>query len=92
MMSVFFTSKGSRKIITSISHFKVIKKRDFCPSAVGYGYLDLLKWARENACRWDEYTCVNAAEGGYLEILKWAERMDVLGMKIRVLLPPKEDT
>jgi hypothetical protein len=32
----------------------------------------VLKWARENDCPWNEWTCENAAKGGHLEILKWA--------------------
>ena len=32
----------------------------------------MLKWARENDCQWDEWTCTYAAEGGHLEMLKWA--------------------
>jgi hypothetical protein len=36
----------------------------------------VLKWARENGCPWDEWTCANAAEGGHLEMLKWAREND----------------
>ena len=36
------------------------------------GHLEVLKWARENDCPWDEYTCRAAAKGGHLETLKWA--------------------
>jgi len=36
------------------------------------GHLEVLKWARENGCPWDEDTCAGAAEGGHLEVLKWA--------------------
>eukprot|EP00797_Seminavis_robusta_P010078 Sro173_g076240.2 (279) ;mRNA; r:28935-29771 len=34
-------------------------------------HLDL-KWARENGCPWDVWTCAFAARNGHLEILKWA--------------------
>ena len=37
-----------------------------------YGYLETLKWARENGCPWNKWTCSSAAQNGYLEILKWA--------------------
>jgi len=30
--------------------------------------LDLLKWAKQNGCPWDEYTCSLAAENGHLEV------------------------
>jgi hypothetical protein len=32
--------------------------------------LEVLKWSRENGCRWDELTCADAAENGHLEELK----------------------
>jgi hypothetical protein len=36
------------------------------------GHLEVLKWARENGCPWDELTCANAAERGHLGMLQWA--------------------
>ena len=32
----------------------------------------MLKYAHENGCPWDEWTCRNAAEGGHLDVLKYA--------------------
>ena len=32
----------------------------------------MLKWARENGCPWNEWTCTYAAKGGHLEVLEWA--------------------
>jgi len=46
--------------------------RETCANAAEGGHLEVLKWARENGCPWDERTCANAAEGGHLEVLKWA--------------------
>jgi hypothetical protein len=43
-----------------------------CEKAAKNGDLDILKWAREKGCRWNEWTCFHAATGGHLEILKWA--------------------
>ena len=40
--------------------------------AAKYGHLEVLKWARENGCPWDEVTCAYAAKGGHLDVLKWA--------------------
>ena len=42
-----------------------------CRYALEFGQLEILKWARENGCQWDEVTCAMAAYGGQLEILKW---------------------
>jgi hypothetical protein len=36
------------------------------------GHLEMLKWARENGCPWDEQTCYSAASGGHIEVLRWA--------------------
>ena len=35
------------------------------------GYLEILKYAHENGCPWDENTCCRAAENGYLDCLKY---------------------
>ena len=49
--------------------------RDVQGAAEG-GHLEVLKWARENDCPWDEWTCACAARGGHLEVLKWARAND----------------
>jgi SAM-dependent methyltransferase len=36
------------------------------------GHLTLLKWARENRCPWNEWTCALAAENGHVQVLQWA--------------------
>src|SRR5271165_4484675 len=36
------------------------------------GWLDLLKWAKQNGCDWNSSTCSIAAHNGHLEVLKWA--------------------
>jgi hypothetical protein len=43
-----------------------------CPNAAWGGHLDVLKWAREHHCPWDENTCMKAAESARLEVLHWA--------------------
>lgn len=40
----------------------------------GGGHLHVLKWARENGCPWDKWTCSFAAEGGHLDVLQWARQ------------------
>src|SRR5690242_9953560 len=45
---------------------------EFCDLAEADDYLNLLKRARGNGCRWDAYTCAAAAAGGHLEVLQWA--------------------
>jgi len=45
---------------------------DICETLAEGGHLEVLRWAREQGCPWDEWTCARAAEGGHLEVLKWA--------------------
>ena len=40
-------------------------EEDTCPTAALHGHLEVLKWAREHGCVWDE-TCASAAQGGHL--------------------------
>ena len=42
--------------------------------AAQYGHLEVLKWARENGCDWNSWTCSCAALNGHLEVLKWARQ------------------
>ena len=37
---------------------------------------ELIRWAKENGCPWDSYTCSQAAEGGHLEVLRWIRTND----------------
>ena len=34
--------------------------------------MDVLQWARDNGCPWDEKTCAAAASTGHLDVLRWA--------------------
>ena len=34
--------------------------------------MEVLKYAHENGCPWDEWTCSNAAKGGHLDVLRYA--------------------
>jgi hypothetical protein len=47
---------------------------DVCAAVAGRGHLHVLKWLRENGCRWDTETCCKAAGSGHLHILKWARK------------------
>jgi len=49
---------------------------DRCAYAAGDGHLEILQWAREHDCPWDEYTGTHAAASGHLEVLKWARERD----------------
>lgn len=46
---------------------------DYCSSVAMVGRLDILKWARENGCPWNEKRCCyKAARNGHLNVLQWA--------------------
>mmetsp|Transcript_10942 Transcript_10942/g.27521 ORF Transcript_10942/g.27521 Transcript_10942/m.27521 type:complete len:195 (-) Transcript_10942:501-1085(-) len=36
------------------------------------GQLEVLQWAREQGCPWDDATCLEAARSGNLSVLQWA--------------------
>ena len=36
--------------------------------------MEVLRYAHENGCLWDEETCAAAAEGGHLNVLKYARK------------------
>jgi hypothetical protein len=42
-----------------------------CAYAAKGGHLDVLKWAHEQGCPWDELTCAHAADGRHVQVLKW---------------------
>ena len=42
-----------------------------CEAAAKGGHLEVLQWARQNGCPWNELTC-SAAAGGHLDVLQWA--------------------
>ena len=40
--------------------------------AAAQGQLEVLQWARENGCPWDNLTCCWAIQYGHIELLNWA--------------------
>jgi hypothetical protein len=50
----------------------IVNKKQIINNAAKGGYLEVLKWAKEQGCDWDSYTCAYAAAGGHLETLVWA--------------------
>ena len=47
-------------------------KKISCRVIAKNGYLEVLKWARQNGYPWNSDTCIYAAYNGHFEILKWA--------------------
>ena len=45
---------------------------NICEIAAGNGNLEVLKFAHEIGCPWDEETCTQAAINGHLDCLKYA--------------------
>lgn len=54
-------------------HLNHEDKNYICSYLSYFGHLKQLKWARENDCKWDMWTCFNASKRGHLEILKYAK-------------------
>ena len=63
--------KELRKVISEYKESGVWNEGTCAGAALG-GYLECLKYARENGCPWNENTCKNAAEYGHLDCLKYA--------------------
>jgi len=36
--------------------------------------LEVLQWAHQQGCPWNESTCAGAARNGHLEVLRWARQ------------------
>jgi hypothetical protein len=67
------TSDVNERNIVASGNMKHIKLSDnTCLYAAAYGHLHVLKWARENGCKWDSRTCSHAAIYGHLHVLQWA--------------------
>ena len=56
------------------------------------GHLECLKYAHENGCPWDEYTCTAAADYGHLEILQYAHDNGCAGSAKYAHLLPRAQT
>jgi hypothetical protein len=41
-----------------------INRQLCCDHIAGEGFLEVLKWARQNGCEWDSLTCSRAASNG----------------------------
>ena len=48
-------------------------KSKLCNDACNRGYVNTLKWARQNGCPWNSSTCSSAAGSGHLSCLQWAQ-------------------
>lgn len=58
--------------LTYLSQINKISKNKLCREISRNGNVDLLIWARQNGCLWDEYTCTFAALNNHLSLLKYA--------------------
>ena len=55
----------------TIFFWEKLDKNRICEYAAECGSLDILKYARENQCRWDKGVCRAAAKRGRLDLLKF---------------------
>ena len=51
---------------------ELFARQYWCMYSASAGRLDMLRWAREHGCPWDEETLNAAAAGGHVEVLSWA--------------------
>jgi hypothetical protein len=55
-----------------VAFFRCCEKR--CLSTFLSTHFEILKWAHNNGCDWDRYTCAFAAANGHLDIIKWVRK------------------
>ncbi len=60
------------KMLLIAGGINIILNTTFMNLVAKNGYLKIMKWARDNNCPWDRWTCSYAAKNGHLEVLKWA--------------------
>jgi hypothetical protein len=64
--------KKYHKLVSSYGRINDMDRRLDCYKIAQEGYLEILKWAKENEYDWFMFMCSTAAHYGHLEILKWA--------------------
>ena len=64
-------SDNELNYINILVTFKLLNKNQLCIWAVKNGYLDILKYGRENEYYWDKCIYSEAAINGYLDCLKF---------------------
>lgn len=70
--------------------YKIGKKSTECYWAAKFGQLEILKWARQCGCNWNEDTCSIAAFNGHLHVIKWARGFK-FGSDLITKCSPRED-
>jgi hypothetical protein len=65
-------NKSYHRLVSLYGKNNTINRTLKCHKIASHGYLEVLKWARENECSWNSKTCSCAAKNGHLEVLKWA--------------------
>ena len=64
--------------ILKFGYSKGYNLKNVCTYAVIGGHIDILKWARENGCPWDETTIVSAIKNGHLDVTKFILEQECL--------------
>src|SRR5437870_536459 len=65
------SSKTHHKIMAKYGGENNVKRFLICAKIASLGYLNILKYARDNDYPWDRFTCAYAAKNGDLEMLRW---------------------
>ena len=76
MMILARVNKTMRRIVKVHTYTTVVTdtKEEIFRVPTFVRSVELLRWARENGCPWDERTCAAAAAAGNLEVLQWARQ------------------
>jgi hypothetical protein len=66
-------NKKYHQLVSYYGKINKFNRKLYCSTIASMGYLEVLKWARENGHGWNTNTCYLAAKHGRLEVLKWAQ-------------------
>jgi hypothetical protein len=72
LIMLLHVNKKYYELVSKYRKINSLRRNLFCEEIASDGYLEVLKWARENGYDWNSWTCVSAAENGDLEMLVWA--------------------
>lgn len=62
------------KLLYNEGRWNDFLKENVCDIAAYFGWIDLLEWARNNCCGWNEKTFSEAVRGGHLEMIEYLKK------------------